>query len=71
MGKVTDILHRIQAMDDLDLFERFNHITRAQAIREYTLMCNDKMLDVEVRLAGEEVIKRMSRIGSAYPRVGD
>lgn len=60
MGKVITILAKVRAMNSNELFERFNHITRAQAIREYLAAKEDIDLRLEVRLAGEEIVKRMA-----------
>ena len=60
MGALIELLHKIQQMDDVALFERFEHITRAQAIREYMDAKKDVCLDSEVRLAREEILKRMT-----------
>lgn len=60
MEAVTEILHKIRKMDDVSLLERFNHLTRVQAIKEYLADKIDNKLNVEVRLSREEVLKRMS-----------
>ena len=60
MGKVIEILHVIRGMSDLELFNRFDHITCAKAIRDYLGEREDKKLTLEVHLAREEILKRMA-----------
>lgn len=60
MGTVVETLHKVQNMDDITLLERFNHVTRAQAIREYLDKQEDHALNIQVRLAREEILKRMA-----------
>jgi len=65
MGKVIKILEKIREMTHRELFERFKHINRAQAIREYLAAPKDRNLTIEVNLCGDEIIKRMSS-GESY-----
>lgn len=68
MGKVTDMLVKIRAMTAQQLFDRHMHIVRAQAVREYIASKEDKDLTLEVRLTGEEIVRRMaSSRGSFLP----
>ena len=60
MGTVTETLHKIREMDDISLLERFNHLTRAQALKEYLDSQPERKLDIEIRLAREEILKRMA-----------
>lgn len=60
MGKLVDMLHKIRELNDVDLFNRFKHIVRAQAVREYLASKEDKNLSLEVKLSGEEILKRMA-----------
>lgn len=60
MGKLIKVLHKIREMDDTDLLNRFQHIVRAQAVKEYLGTQEDKALSLEVRLAAEEISKRMA-----------
>lgn len=60
MGKVIQLLDKIRNASDLDLFNRFNHITRVQAVRDYLGTKEDKGLTVEVRLYAEEIVNRMA-----------
>ena len=60
MGKVTEILHEIRSMDDIILFDRFDHLTRAQAIREYLDSKPERALNMELSLSREEILRRMA-----------
>jgi hypothetical protein len=60
MGRVTDILRKLRDMSHMDLFNRFKQIARAQAVHEYIGDKEDIDLNIEVNLAGEELLKRMS-----------
>ena len=60
MGTVTETLHKIRKMDDISLLERFNHLTRVQALKEYLDSQPEKKLNIEIRLAREEILKRMA-----------
>lgn len=60
MGTIIELVHKVRNMDDSSLLERFNHLTRAQAIREYLAMGPEKKLDIEINLAREEILKRMA-----------
>lgn len=60
MGKVIIMVKNIRAMSDDDLFSRFKHIVRAQAVLEYLGKKVEVALSLEVRLAGEEIKKRMA-----------
>ena len=60
MGTIIELSHKIKNMDDDSLLERFNHLTRAQAIKEYLATEPEKKLDVEIYLAREEILKRMA-----------
>ena len=59
MGKVTEILEKIEGMNHKDLISRFKHIVRAQGVREYLGLKEDLNLTVEINLIGEEVLQRM------------
>ena len=59
MGRVIAILHKIRDMSDEDLLNRFEHILIAKGIRDYLAEKEDKDLSLEVRLAKEEILKRM------------
>jgi len=65
MGKVIEILRKIRDMKHVQLIERFKHVVRAQAIREYIGVREDLNLTLEVNLIGEEIIHRMS-MGRSY-----
>lgn len=60
MGKLLKVLHKIMGMNDSDLFDRFKHIVKAQAIHEYLGVKEDKKLSLEISLAAEEIQKRMA-----------
>lgn len=60
MGKLIIMLKKIRDMNDNDLFERFIHIVRAQAVREYLGTKEDKTLKLEITLSKEEIYKRMA-----------
>ena len=60
MGTVTETLHKIRKMDDISLLERSNHLTRVQALKEYLDSQPEKKLNIEIRLAREEILKRMA-----------
>lgn len=66
MGKVTEILEKIRKMGNGELFDRFKHLARAQALREYLNSKNDPSLTIEVNLSGEEILKRMASSHSVY-----
>lgn len=59
-GAVCQLANKIKDMSNRELFDRFNHITRAQAIREYLATKEDLILKIEVNLAGQEIYERMS-----------
>ena len=61
MGKFIEMLAGLRGMSHMELLARYKHIVRAQAIREYLAAKADKMLDLEVNLASEEIVSRMSR----------
>lgn len=60
MGKVIELHKKIQTMGHSELFNRFKHIARAQAVRDYLGTKEDMDLKIEVNLAGEEIVKRMA-----------
>ena len=60
MGKVISLVKKLRVMSNHHLVERFKQISRAQAIREYLAAKEDVALTMEVRLAMEEIISRMS-----------
>lgn len=60
MGKVIKITEKVREMTALELLNRFKHIVRAQAVREYLGTKEDLDLTVEVNLTGEEILHRMS-----------
>ena len=66
MGKVVKMLEKIQGASHVELLNRFKHIVRAQAVREYLAAKEDLDLKLEVNLTEEEIIKRMS-VGHSYP----
>lgn len=59
MGAVTKVLHLLQKMSDIDLLNRYTHIIMAQAVREYLGSKEDRNLTIEIRLAHDEIVKRM------------
>ena len=60
MGKVISLIKKLREMNNHHLVERFKQISRAQAVREYLAAKEDVALTMEVKLAMEEVISRMS-----------
>ena len=60
MGKVIKLLEKIREMKNVDLFNRYKHIVRAQAVREYLGTKEDISLTVEVNLTGDEILGRMA-----------
>jgi hypothetical protein len=59
MGKILKILKKLHEMDDKDLLSRFEHLIAAKSIREYLDKKEDLDLILEIRLAREEIFKRM------------
>lgn len=59
MGKVTKMVGKIREMNNSDLLDRFKHVVRAQAVREYIAAKEDLALTLEVNLESEEIYKRM------------
>jgi len=57
IGKVTKLLQKIKEEKTMDLMSRFKHIVSAQAIRIYIAAKPDPLLDIEVRLTEEELLK--------------
>ena len=70
MGKVTKLIKKIRESSHIELFNRFKHIVRAQAVREYLNMKEDLELTIEINLSGEEMINRMAR-GHSYNIIKD
>jgi hypothetical protein len=68
MGKVTKMLEKIRGMSHSELFARFKHIARAQAVREYLATKEDPDLTIEVNLTGEEIVNRMHS-GHSYNEI--
>lgn len=60
MGKVTELIEKIKDMNDIKLFNRFKHLVRAQAVREYLATKEDLNLKIEVDLIGDEIKFRMA-----------
>jgi hypothetical protein len=60
MGKVISLIKKLREMSNHHLLARFKQIARAQAVREYLAAKEDTMLTMEVNLASEEIISRMS-----------
>lgn len=58
MGRVITLLKKIRQLNDKDLLDRFVHIVRAQAVREYAAMPREEDLLLEIRLINEEILKR-------------
>lgn len=59
MGKVTNLLNYIKKLNSSLLFQRYKKVIVAQGLREYNGMNPDQMLNVEVRLVEEELLKRI------------
>ena len=66
MGKVIEMVRKLRRMGHAELINRFKHIARAQAVREYLAAKEDKDLSLEVNLASEEVISRMSKANAVH-----
>lgn len=66
MGRVLQIVKELRAMGHTELVSRFRQIARAQAIREYLAAKEDKKLTIEVNLAAEEIVNRMSRANAVH-----
>lgn len=58
-GKVLLKLAELRAMSNFALLKRFKHVAGARAIREYIAAKPDLKLNIEVRLAEEELDRRM------------
>lgn len=59
MGKVTDLIAKIRAEENMPLINRFKQILIAQALRNYLASKPDSDLDIEVRLTEEEIMNRI------------
>lgn len=59
MGKVIKKIYEVRAMTNFELLQRYKHIAVAQGIRVYLASKPDSTLDIEVRLIGEEIARRM------------
>lgn len=69
MGQVIEILKKIRNMPDTSLFNRFEHIVCVQSLREYLGKSKDKNLDLEIRLAKEEILKRMFKVDKPFKQI--
>jgi len=61
MGKLVKMLEKIRSMTNMELHERYVHIVKAQALKEYLGAKEDMQLTLEVRLSGEEIMRRMAQ----------
>jgi hypothetical protein len=59
MGKVLKIIEKVKKMTHLQLLERYEHIVKAEAARDYAGMKKDIELGIEIRITGEEIMKRL------------
>lgn len=55
------MIKKLREAGHTELTLRFKRLIRAQAIREYLAAKEDRTLSLEVNLAEEEIINRMSR----------
>ena len=60
-GKITRLLSKIRKQNTFELIERFKHLAGVQAIKSYIAAKPDTDLDIEVRLTGEELLKRLKK----------
>lgn len=51
-------------MGHTELVNRFKQVVCAQAVREYLAAKEDTLLTMEVKLAAEEIVARMSRVNA-------
>ena len=61
MGRVLKKLEELRDRTNIDLLERYSKLVGARGIREYLGHKIDPILTVEINLAEEEIIRRMSR----------
>lgn len=60
MGKLLKIIDDIRKMNDKELVSRFEKLSGAKTIREYTSTKIDKKLSTELNLIKEEILKRIT-----------